>query len=97
MGKVISVRINDNLKKTIERTQKETNRDQSEVLRSLIRDGGVYKALKKYAKGKISIGRAAYLANMGLSNFIDLITDLGIPSKISEQDILEGYKHLKNL
>ncbi|MFO8020707.1 MAG: UPF0175 family protein [Promethearchaeia archaeon] len=52
-------------------------------------------AIKGYANGKYSIGKAAYLANQPLSEFMDLIMDLGIKLKISKADLLEGYEHLK--
>jgi len=52
-------------------------------------------AIKCYAKGKFSIGKAAYLANLLLSEFMDLIIDLGIKSQISKEDLLQGYENLK--
>ncbi|MGV9172600.1 MAG: UPF0175 family protein [Promethearchaeia archaeon] len=95
MGKVISVRINKSLEETIKRFAKEREDDQSELIRELINNGSIYLAIKGYANGKYSIGKAAYLANLPLSEFMDLIMDLGIKSKISKADLLEGYEHLK--
>lgn len=95
MGKVISVRINESLEKIIIRYSKEKKEDQSEVVRKLINNGSIYLAIKKYAKGKFSLGKAAYLANLPLSEFIEIITDLGIRSKIDKDEILEGYENLK--
>lgn len=95
MGKVISVRINESLEKIIIRYSKEEKEDQSEVVRKLINNGSIYLAIKKYAKGKFSLGKAAYLANLPLSEFIEIITDLGIRSKIDKDEILEGYENLK--
>ncbi|MBD3226613.1 MAG: hypothetical protein GF329_00360 [Candidatus Lokiarchaeota archaeon] len=51
--------------------------------------------MKGYAKGKYSIGKAAYLSNLPLSEFMDIIMDLGIKSKITREDLLEGYENLK--
>jgi len=95
MGKVISVRINENLEETIKRYSEEKKEDQSDIIRNLINNGSVYLAIKGYAKGEYSIGKAAYLANFSLSEFMDLIMDLGIRSKISREDLLEGYENLK--
>lgn len=95
MGKVISVRINESLEKIIKRYSKEKEEDQSEVVRKLINNGSIYLAIRKYAKGRISLGKAAYLANLPLSEFIEAITDLGIRSKIDKDEILEAYENIK--
>ncbi len=97
MGKVLSVRINKSLEETIKRYSEEKKKEQSDIIRDLINNGSIYLAIKGYAKGKYSIGRAAYLANLPLSEFMDLIMDLGIKSKISKEDLLEGYKNLKKI
>ncbi len=95
MGKVISVRINDNLEEIIKRYSEEKKEEQSDIIRNLINNGSVYLAIKGYAKGEYSIGKASYLANLPLSEFMDLIMDLGIKSKISKEDLVEGYENLK--
>jgi predicted HTH domain antitoxin len=95
MGKVISVRINRSLEEIIKRFSEEKKEDQSELIRDLINNGSIYLAIKGYVKGKYSVGKAAYLANLPLSEFMDLIMDLGIKSKISKEDLLEGYENLK--
>ena len=95
MGKVISVRINKSLEETLKRYSEERETEQSELIRDLINNGGIYFAIKGYAKGKYSIGKAAYLSNLPLSEFMDLIINLGIKSNISEEDLLEGYENLK--
>jgi len=97
MGKVLSVRINKSLEETIKRYSKKKKKEQSDIIRDLINNGSIYLAIKGYAKGKYSIGRAAYLANLPLSEFMDLIMDLGIKSKISKEDLLEGYENLKKI
>ena len=95
MGKVISFRINRSLEETIKRYSEEKKKEQSDLIRDLINNGSIYLAIKGYAKGKYSIGKAAYLSNLPLSEFMDLIMELGIKSKISKEDLLEGYENLK--
>lgn len=95
MVKIISVRINENLEETIKRYSEERKEEQSDVIRDLINNGSLYLSTKGYAKGEYSIGKAAYLANLPLSEFMDLIMDIGIKSKISKEDLLEGYENLK--
>jgi len=95
MGKIVSVRINKNLEEIVQRYSEEKKSEQSEIIRDLITSGSIYLAIKDYVKGKYSIGRAAYLAGLPLSEFMDLIMDLGIKSKISKEDLLESYDNLK--
>ena len=95
MRKVISVRIDKNLEKIIQKFSTEYKADQSDIIRDLLTNGGIYLAIKGYVKGKYSIGKAANLANLPLSEFMDLIMELGIKSKISLEEILEGYENLK--
>jgi len=95
MGKVISVRINDNLKEIIKRYSEEKKEEQSYIIRNLINNSSIYLAIKGYAEGEYSIGKAAYIANLSLSEFMDLVMDLGIKSRISKEDLIEGYENIK--
>ena len=97
MGKVISVRINERLEEIINKFSKEEQSEQSDIIRDLINNGSIFLAIKRYAKGKYSLSKAAYLANIPLSEFIDMITDLGIKSKINKEEIIEGYENLKKV
>jgi len=97
LGRVISVRINESLEEIIKRYSEIKKAEQSDLIRDLITNGSIYLAIRGYAEGKYSIGKAAYLANIPLSEFMDLIIDLGIKSKISKEDLLEGYENLKQI
>ena len=82
MGKVISVRINQKLEEIIKNFAKEQKSEQSEVIRDLIQNGSIFLAIKGYAEGKFSIGKAASLIDVPLSELMDIITYLGIKSEI---------------
>ncbi|MBA7476479.1 hypothetical protein ES705_15508 [subsurface metagenome] len=97
MGKVISVRINQKLEEIIKNFAKEQKSEQSEVIRDLIQNGSIFLAIKGYAEGKFSIGKAASLIDVPLSELMDIITDLGIKSEIGIEDVVEGFENLKNL
>jgi len=97
MGKVISVRINQKLEEIIKNFAKEQKSEQSEVIRDLIQNGSTFLAIKGYAEGKFSIGKAASLIDVPLSELMDIITDLGIKSEIGIEDVVEGFENLKNL
>jgi predicted HTH domain antitoxin len=95
MTKVISVRINKKLEDIIEKYALETKSEQSDIIRDLINNGSIFKAIKGYSEGKYSIGKAANLADFPLSEFMDLVMGLGIKSKIDLDSIVEGYENLK--
>ena len=97
MGKVISIRINQKLEEIIKNFAKEQKNEQSEVIRNLIQNGSIFLATKGYAKGKFSIGKAASLIDVPLSELMDIITDLGIKAEIGIEDVVEGFENLKNL
>ena len=49
-------------------------------------------AISKYKEGKISIGKAAEIANLPLSEIMDLFADLGVESNLTVEDYLAGAK-----
>ena len=97
MGKVISVRINKNLEEILNKFSEEQKNEQSEIIRDLIKNGGIFLAIKGFVEGKYSIGKAANLIEMPLSEFMDIIANLGIKSKINIEDVLEGYENLSKV
>lgn len=97
MGKVISVRINKNLEEILNKFSKEQKNEQSEIIRDLIKNGSIFLAIKGFVEGKYSIGKAANLVEMPLSEFMDIVANLGIKSKINTEDVLEGYENLSKI
>lgn len=97
MGKVISVRINKNLEEILNKFSAEQKNEQSEIIRDLIKNGSIFLAIKGFVEGKYSIGKAANLVEMPLSEFMDIIANLGIKSKINTEDVLEGYENLSKV
>ena len=53
--------------------------------------------IEKLVEGKYSIGKVANLVEMPLSEFMDIIANLGIKSKINAEDVLEGYENLSKV
>ena len=94
MTKVLSVRINKKLEDIIEKFTSEEQEEQSDVIRDLITSGSIFKAMMSYIKGTYSIGKAAYLAGITISEFMDLLSELGIKSNIGIDDILESNENL---
>ena len=88
----IGARIPKEIRKDIEYVAKEEQTDKSSTARELIELGRVYLAIKKYKENKISLGKAAELAGIVLSEMIDLLAEMGIKSHLEVDDYLEGVK-----
>ncbi len=55
----------------------------------------VMDAVQRYLEHKISIQKAADMANMVLSEFMDFLGGLGIGSQLDLEDVLAGYDNLR--
>jgi predicted HTH domain antitoxin len=54
-------------------------------------------AIKGYAEGKYSVEKAASLASIPLSEFMDLVMSLGIKSRIDVDDMLDGSAYIEDV
>lgn len=97
MGDVLSVRLDDNLNQIIEKHVQESYLEKSEAIRDLIIKGIYMTAVQDYLEQKISIQKAASMANMVLSDFIDFLGKLGIGAQLDLEDVLTGFDNLKKL
>ncbi len=92
---VMTVRLPEEDIKIVEAISKEEKMDKSTIVRELVELGKVYFAILRYKDGKISIGKAAEISGLPLSEMIDIFAKLGIESKLELDDYLEGFKNLK--
>ena len=90
MQSVMTVRLPEEDIKIVESLSSEEKIDKSKLLRELIESGRKYFAITKYAEGEISIGRAAEISGMLISELIDLLAKFRIESKLDMNDYLEG-------
>lgn len=97
MTKVVTVRLPGEDVKLVEQLAKWGKKDKSTAIRELVEYGKIYLAIKLYKEGKISIGRAAEIANLSISETMDLFVELGIKSNIDVEDYLEGLKYAREL
>ena len=76
---------------------KDKNESKGKVLRELIENGRIMMAIKMYKEKKISIGKAAEIAGICMSDMIDLLAKFGIKSNLTLEDFRESLMHAKNL
>ena len=92
MQSVMTIRLPKEDLEIIKEITAEEKIEKSTAVRELIEMGKVYLAILKYKDGKISIGKAAEIAGMTISEIMDLFAQLGIKSKLEINDYLEGSK-----
>ena len=97
MRQVMTIRLADEDVRLVEELAKRSDKDKSTMVRDLVEYGKIYLAIKLYKEGKISIGKAAQIANLSISETMDLFAELGIKSNIELEDYLEGLKYAREI
>ena len=52
-------------------------------------------AIESYRSGKASVGKAAELAGISISELMDLLEKFGVKSNVEYEDYLEGLKNIR--
>lgn len=97
MDTVLTLRLPGEDIDVINQFAEEYHKDKSTTVRELVEMGRVYAAIKQYAEGKISLGKAAKIAGLTIVEMMDLLTELGIKNKLDIEDYLEGKKTVAKL
>lgn len=92
MKSVMTLRLPAADRNAIEEVAARRKEDKSTAARELIGLGKVYFAILNYREGKISIGKAAELAGVTLSEMMETLAQLGIKSSLDVDDYLSGAK-----
>lgn len=90
MHSVMTLRLPEEDVKVIKDIATSEKKDKSTTVRELVKLGKIYLAILTYKEGKISIGKAAEIAGLTLSEMMDLFKKLGIKSQLDVEDYLEG-------
>jgi len=97
MDNVMTVRLPKEDLEVVNQISIKNKKDKSTTVRELVELGKIYFAIMQYREGKISIGKAAEIAGMTISEVMDLLSKLGIESNIQLEDYLEGQKLAEDL
>ncbi len=92
--KTMSIRINKDDYDFVKTLAVEEKEDISAAVRELIDLGRIHFAIEEYKKGTASLGKAARLAGVSISEMIDILADYGVKSNLDEDDYREGLKNL---
>ena len=83
--------------KIIEEISLKERKDKSTTVRDLVELGKIYFAIIQYRENKISIGKAAEIAGLTISEIMDLLSKLGIKSNLDLADYIEGQKFAEEI
>ncbi len=99
MPKTLTTRAPDSLAKEIEILAKEEHLDRSSLIRRLLAEAveekRKRKALRLYAEGKVSMGKAASIAKISIWEMMDLIRDKGLHIDYGSEELLEDLEPLR--
>lgn len=100
MGKTLTTRISDKLEEEVEEISKEESLDKSTTARKLLKKSveeyKLDKALEKYKKGEISLGKAAELAGVSIRKILFEIKKRDIHFHYSKESLNEDFGALIN-
>ena len=96
---VVSVRLEDELLKYAEQRAKEEKIPKSAVIRKLLALGVEYERLKRgielYRDRRASLGKAAEIAGIPISQMMDWLVRFGVKSNITLQDYRAGLEYAR--
>ena len=90
MKNVLSVRLNEKAMGRLQDLARQSGKELSAVARELIDDGLVLKAMREYREGRLSLGTLASRLGLSLSETLDALAELGVPSPIGYEEYLEA-------
>ena len=93
--KTMSIRIDKRDYDFVKELASEEKEDISTAVRDLIEKGRVHLAIEEYKKGSASIGKAALLAGVSISEMIDVLASFGVKSNLDEEDYRKGLKNVE--
>ena len=90
--KVKSIRIPEDIEKSIEYVAKLEKLEKTQSLRKLTRLGFEHYAAKSYERGKLTLRETADLLGLTLSDTIDVLTEMGVRGNITAKEIVWSLK-----
>lgn len=97
MGKTMSIRMDEENYKFLNRLAKDEKADVSKAVRDVVYRGRIMLAMERYKKGTASLGKAAELAGVPMAEMIALLSEYGVKSNLGKEHYLEGLENLKKI
>jgi len=97
MGKTMSIRMDDENYKFLNRLAKDEKADLSKAVRDVVYRGRIMLAIERYKKGTSSLGKAAERAGVSVGEMIAWLSEYGVKSNLGKEDYLEGLGNLERV
>lgn len=95
--RTMSLRVNENDYNFIKEFSEKQNEEISKFARELMNLGRIMYVIEKYRQGKISIGTAAELAGVSISEILMIFGKFGVKSNIEHEDYLKGLENMRKV
>jgi len=96
MTEIVSTRVSDNMAKDLEEIEKEERIDRATVIRKLltkaIAEWKLEKALALYCNGKITLWKAAKIADLSLWEMVEIVKERKVPFRYAYEDFREDFE-----
>jgi predicted HTH domain antitoxin len=93
--KTISIRMDADDHSFLNLLAAEEKENISQAVRELVGRGRVMLAVERYRAGKVSLGKAAEIAGLSISETLDILIQYGVPANLDPNDYLQSLGHLK--
>jgi|SRR5215510_9791723 len=97
MTKTMSIRMDEDNFDFLNKLSKEETGDVSKVARELINKGRLMLAVERYKKNQVSLGKAAEVAGLNLSDMINTLAEYGVKSNLEKEEYLKGLENLRKV
>jgi predicted HTH domain antitoxin len=95
--KTLSLRVDADDYAFLSRLAAEKHENVSQAVRDLLEKGRLMLAIEEYQAGKASLGKAAEIAGLSISETIDLLTQHGVPANLEYDDYIQSLKHAQEV
>jgi predicted HTH domain antitoxin len=97
MTKTLSIRMDPDNCKFLNKLSKEQHTDLSKAVRDLVTRGRLLLAVERYKSGEASLGKAAELAGISLGQMMTILAEFRVETRIEKEGYLRGLHNLQRV
>ena len=97
MPKTVSLRMDEDNYGFLKKWAKAEKEGLSKAVREVVYKGRVMLAIEKYKKGEASLGKAAEIAGLSVSQMITILAEYGVESNLEKEDYHKGLENLREV
>lgn len=97
MNKTISVRMDENSYKFVNYIARQEDEDISKAIRDLLQRGRLMLAIQRYQNHEISLGKAAEVAGISISEMIELLARFGLKANLEKEEYIKSLENIRKI